>query len=924
MKRFVILVVVIIYSSRVPVNSQEGDYNIAFRNFLRSYNAGDLINAEKSLLLSLESCDSLPLNFRIPVLNNLGAVNYLLGRYNRSLDYYNMAELLINEDISQSLGDIYINKAIIFSIKKQYANASEYFEKGIRIYDKLLTTDDNSVISSLSLAYLNYGRQLINGEDYKRALELFQKSERLIEKHNLQSLSTVYLNIAQVFQKLNELENAEKYYTKCISILKERYTDQQHFRLSEAYYNYAQLLGFDGRINEAFEMLEMALSISISNYGAKNPQVSLVYKYIGDHFSELSEYRKALDYYQNALISIVDNFNEADIFSNPSGDTSLFSIRLLDNLKSKALALQELSLQEKNELSAVKYSKAASETIGIALNVLGQIKDEHEHVSYEDRIYLAENEKETYISAIDIINRELKLTGETSLVRKMYGILQDTKASLLRKEIIENELLFSDLISDSLRRRKNDLELALGSYNKFILNEFQNSKPDTAKISFWKDEIFAMNRELEELSVEFRIRHPEFNNLHNKTKPLSVVQVMKELKKDETIIDFLLSPKYINGTRKLFTFIITQDTLLLHESHPDSLFSLNAEIIRNGSRIRNNENRRSNVLNKYASALNYMYNTLINPVINNLNTSRLIIIPDDEISWLPFDALIESLPPDSINTFDGLPFLINRFIISYGPSSSLIFNKTFSGRKVYAFAPDYNGINGAITDVVRLSGANKEIDAIYRWFRGLRFTGHSATETNFRSLLVSPGIFHLAMHSFSDTLNSNYSYLLFETGNDTLNDGKLYNYEVSLLKIVSPMIVLSSCNSGTGRLYQSEGLMSLARSFFLAGASSLIMTSWEINDEVSAEIMDRFYYYLAKGRQKDEAMRLAKLEFLRETPPSLKDPYYWSAYKVMGNNDPVNAGRNKLLYPVPAIIVVVAIIIFYYFRRRSIRSEDSL
>ena len=244
--------------------------------------------------------------------------------------------------------------------------------------------------------------------------------------------------------------------------MKERYTDQ-YFRLSEAYYSYAQLLELDGRKDEAFEMLGLALSISLSNYGEKNPQVSLVYKHLGDHFSELSEYRKALDYYQKALISIVDSFNETDIFSNPPGDSSLFSIRLLDNLKSKALALQELSLQEKNELSAVKYSKAASETIGIALHVLEKIKDEI--VSDEDRIYLAENEKETYISAIDIINNELKLTGETSLIRKMYTFLQDTKASLLREEIFETVLLFSEFISDSFLRRKNDLELALGSYN---------------------------------------------------------------------------------------------------------------------------------------------------------------------------------------------------------------------------------------------------------------------------------------------------------------------------------------------------------------------------------------------------------------------------------------------------------------------------
>lgn len=921
MNRLFILSVVLLFSIPEFALSQENDYESDFENFLRYYNSGDLLKAEQYLLSSLESSDTLPVSYNIPLLNNLGAVNFLLGRYDRSLDYYNKAELLlVAEDLSQSLGDIYINKAIILGIQKSYANAFEYFERGIRIYDKLVIKD-KSVILSLSLAYMNYGRILTENEEYQHALKLLHKSAALIENNKLSTLANVYLNIAQVCQNLNEFRDAELYYHKCIRILKEKYTDQ-YYRLSEAYYSYARLLGIEGRKTEAFEMLGMALSISLRNYGPKSPQVSLVYKHLGDHFSDQSEYRKALDYYQKALISIVDSFDETDIFSNPSGDSSLFAIRLLDNLKSKALAIQELALKEQNEQSAIKYSKAASETIGIALHVLEKIKDEL--VSDEDRIYLAENEKETYISAIDIINNELKLTGETSLIRKMYTFLQDTKASLLREEIFENELLFSEFISDSLLRRKNDLELALGSYNKFILNEFQNQRPDTAKINLWKDEIFAMNRELEKLSVELRSCYPEYYNLLEKTKPLSVAQIMRGLKKDETIIDFILSRESRNGIRKLFTFIITRDSLFLHESHLDSLFTINTEIIRNGSRIRNNDSNHSLLLNEYASALNFMYIKLISPVLKNLNTGHLIIIPDDEIALLPFDALIESLPSETIRSFDGLPYLINKYTISYGPSSSLVFNKTPRSRKVYAFSPDYNEINSDNRSHVHLAGANKEIDAIFRWFRGVRFTGHSATEANFRSSLVSPGIFHLAMHSVSDTLDSKYSCLLFGTGNDSLNDGKLYNYEVSLLKVASPMIVLSSCNSGTGRLYHSEGLISLARGFFLAGASSVIMTSWEINDEVSAEIMTRFYYNLAKGKQKDEAMRRAKLDFLINNPPSLKDPYYWAAYKVMGNNDPVTAALNLRLFAVSAITILIAVSIFYYFRRRRILSEGSL
>ena len=111
--------------------------------------------------------------------------------------------------------------------------------------------------------------------------------------------------------------------------------------------------------------------------------------------------------------------------------------------------------------------------------------------------------------------------------------------------------------------------------------------------------------------------------------------------------------------------------------------------------------------------------------------------------------------------------------------------------------------------------------------------------------MQEPAIFHLAMHTVSDSTNSRYSYMLFDTHNDTLEDGRLYNYEISLSRLKSPMVVLSACNSGTGTLYHGEGLMSLARGFILAGASSVIMTSWAVNDEISADIISGFYHSLA-------------------------------------------------------------------------------
>jgi hypothetical protein len=117
--------------------------------------------------------------------------------------------------------------------------------------------------------------------------------------------------------------------------------------------------------------------------------------------------------------------------------------------------------------------------------------------------------------------------------------------------------------------------------------------------------------------------------------------------------------------------------------------------------------------------------------------------------------------------------------------------------------------------------------------------------------------------------------------------------------------------------------MSLARGFTLAGASSVIKTAWDINDESSAAIMKNFYFYLSKGKEKNVAMRLAKIDYLKNSSPESKNPYYWAAYEVLGDNSPVTRSVNMLL-----IIVVLAFIasggILIYLRRRKIFSERSL
>jgi CHAT domain-containing protein len=288
--------------------------------------------------------------------------------------------------------------------------------------------------------------------------------------------------------------------------------------------------------------------------------------------------------------------------------------------------------------------------------------------------------------------------------------------------------------------------------------------------------------------------------------------------------------------------------------------------------------------------------------------------------------LVKEPGPDQTD-YEGLQYLIYDYSISYCYFSSLRFYNSLlrqKGEEVLSFAPYYGltGDNGLVPD--SLLGAINELKSVYRWFRGKSFTGESATETSFRLSMQEPAIFHLAMHSVSDSANSKYSYLLFDTHNDTLQDGRFYNYEISLSRLKSPMVVLSACNSGTGTLYHGEGLMSLARGFILAGASSVIMTSWEVNDEISADIISGFYHSLASGKSKDVALRLAKLKYLKGSSPAYSYPYYWAAYEVQGITTPIKHNYIAAGLIIFALLLIAGVVLILYLRRRRIFSERLL
>ena len=108
--------------------------------------------------------------------------------------------------------------------------------------------------------------------------------------------------------------------------------------------------------------------------------------------------------------------------------------------------------------------------------------------------------------------------------------------------------------------------------------------------------------------------------------------------------------------------------------------------------------------------------------------------------------------------------------------------------------------------------------------------------------------------------------------------------------------------------------MSLARGFIYAGCPSIVMTLWQVTDKSSSELMTSFYKYLKRGKSKQEAMRLAKIDYLDKADDLTSNPYFWSGFVVLGDGSPIYS-KSGYAYWVIVILVFVGALIYIQYRR---------
>ena len=168
---------------------------------------------------------------------------------------------------------------------------------------------------------------------------------------------------------------------------------------------------------------------------------------------------------------------------------------------------------------------------------------------------------------------------------------------------------------------------------------------------------------------------------------------------------------------------------------------------------------------------------------------------------------------------------------------------------------------------------------------------------------------HLSTHATSGDTETPASIKFYD---QEVLYSELYN-----LNIKPNLVVLSACETGIGKLYKSEGAMSIARGFQFAGAQNLLFSLWKVNDYTTSVFMNYFYKNCSNNLSYFEANTKAKQDFLKDKSISnaKKSPYYWSAFVYYGGMEASESSSNYYLYILLFLIAIGLFLGFKYFRK---------
>ena len=896
---------------------------------------------------------------------NLGFDYQVIGNTPKAIFHFKQALLIIEEDTTvlptkrvdcyNAMGAAYWKYGDMNRAKNALKKSSEL---SLQLEDTVMANFyAANAIGNLSLAYEDEGNLAKSMELLEEAINLRKEAlphvaEMYMKDLQQKHLISNYHNLAALYLTIGDLERALAM-TEYVYALQDEYFPEDE----KKYIGYEESRGSiklaARNYAEAERHLRNSLDATVEKYGEVNYHALNRHQQMGQLYQEWAKYEKAL-YHLNRTIEIAAEVSD-EFTSQELAKAYIF----------RSAVKVELENYEGAHADLIRSAEIFIENFGETGNPIGEI------LLKRAEVFLEQNKKDSaeyYLNqAIEIFesNRSRQQSEENGNYTGIVRMLPD--ALLMKARLVE---------SNDVGTLQNALDYLEGAL-AYLDEERRNFDSDGAQLSFidehaaiyaeaagvshklyhltgkesYRDEVLRYAEERKTVLLKRQLN--KFSSLRVAQVPDSIIAEERSLLKQlsdpelkenygeiEQQYDALLGliakdyPNYyelrydsktatlseiqnnvLEKGQTLIEYVQTSDGLLAFVITPEKteLIQLQTEDI--GERIK--ALNRSVIDRNQSESLKVakeLYQNLFAPLESFFGGKELFIIPDGPLYALNFEVLAKDATGG---------YLIEEYTISYllSATTSLLY-QNLSGnsgnRGVLAMAPGFEhdeNQTGSGEKFIRQPFAMETARVIGNLFSGQSLLAAQATEDQFKKEANKHRIIHLGTHTEINTTSPMLSRLILSRSEN--EDGYLHAYEIYNLPLRAELAVLTACETGVGKESNSEGVLSMAHGFAYAGCPSLVMSLWEIDEKTSAEIIESFYENLSDGMPKNEALRQAKLYYLKDAKGELKNPYYWSGLVLFGNATPVESSFDYWWIGLSLLGIVFLLIVARKIRRKA-------
>jgi CHAT domain-containing protein/Tfp pilus assembly protein PilF len=791
------------------------------------------------------------------------------------------------------------NLANLYEELGRHEEAEAMFLGAKGIWEKTIgkeTYDYAGVTNNLGILYFY-------NKEYSKCQKLWTESLEIREKvfgKDHPEYATIIDNLANLYSNLGDIETADKYYKEAIRIFSNLY-GPTHSETLMRKSNLGQLYRKEKRYKEALALFKEIIEAREKD-GTKDNynliKLAGTYEDLGDSAALRKVYTQVLQNYAK------DNRIDFDISTDWGKNivTTQLTRMAKESLEDALIFLHSdlKNLYEGKVLLEKRYLLQK-----YALNMIKSWRNEQFGDSDKLRIakmYIG------WLSEFNITSAKLyEMSNDPNYLKEALIYTDENKSALLSESVSSAYAYNFGEVPDSLLEQEKKLTAYITKLQARTLQTKKNAEDENLSVS-----LSEAQEELRKLKTEITQNYPKYSKLKYTDQGMDLDALQGMQVKDGLLLEYFIAK---NGW--VYCFVVDQkqiELVKLELKAPvlDSLVENLRSSLVDYSGIVNDKLANYKL---YTSSAYACYATLLEPLLaERKNIKSLTIVTDGALGHIPFEAfLTEPLAAEvSKNTkpnYIVLPYLLNNYAINYSYSAELLtslkpsLSKEGHYAQMLAYAPTYEGRNSSnrsISPYLRnlreglsaLPAAQKEVKGLQQYFEGVFLLGENANEANFKQTAETYGVLHLAMHGLLNEKNPILSSLAFTENGDSTQDNFLQAYEISQMQLNAQLVVLSACETGYGKFQQGEGVMSLARSFMYAGAPSLLVSLWQVNDASTSLVMQSFYKHLAKGMTKSAALRQAKLDYINAVKdPMVAHPAFWSPFILIGDESPVEIQR---------------------------------